>query len=282
MWLGLRGSWGRSSSDTQSSAAQWPPGYPGPGQQGPAQPPHRQLLWPSGSRSYGICQLQLRSHFQPLQVRPLSGPASFCPHLSVPERGIRFTLFKPPRLWPLPIVASSPPQRLAPPLDSPLSRAWASAPHLYPLYRVHLEQNESAWGRLWLEVPDSAAPDSVVTVTVSATGREASPVAPTYAFLRLLVLAPAPQVRRPHFPSLGRLGKGKLNLGADTLTVSPSSTQDQLAAPAHSSGPVLTTASPAFHPSSLVTPDRAGGGLASNPWWGTLGGVLLLLGLASW
>lgn len=101
-----------------------------------------------------------------------------------------------------------------------------------------------------MEVPDSAAPDSVVTVTVSATGREASPVAPTYAFLRLLVLAPAPR--------------------------------DQLAAPAHSSGPVLTTASPAFRPSSLVTRGRAGGGLASNPWWGTLGGVLLLLGLASW
>ncbi|KAM5287222.1 von Willebrand factor A domain-containing protein 7 isoform 2-T6 [Hipposideros larvatus] len=118
------------------------------------------------------------------------------------------------------------------------------------LSRVRLEQNESAWGRLWLEVPDSVAPDSVVTVTVTATGREASPVAPTYAFLRLLVLAPAPQ--------------------------------DQRAAPAHSSGPVLTTASPALRPSPLVTWGRAGGGLAGNLWWGTVGGVLLLLGLASW
>ncbi|XP_032958827.1 von Willebrand factor A domain-containing protein 7 isoform X4 [Rhinolophus ferrumequinum] len=118
------------------------------------------------------------------------------------------------------------------------------------LSRVRLEQNESAWGRLWLEVPDAAAPDSVVTVTVTATGREASPVAPTNAFLQLLVLAPAPQ--------------------------------DQFAAPAHSSGPVLTTASPAFRPSPLVTWGRAGGGPAGNPWWGTLGGVLLLLGLASW
>ncbi|XP_046495134.1 von Willebrand factor A domain-containing protein 7 isoform X3 [Equus quagga] len=118
------------------------------------------------------------------------------------------------------------------------------------LSRVLLEHNESAWGRLWLEVPDSAAPDSVVVVTVTAMGREASSVPPTHAFLRLLVLAPAPQ--------------------------------DQLAAPAHSSGPVLTTASPGFRPSTLVTRGIAGGGLAGNTWWGTVGGVLLLLGLASW
>nr|XP_008535777.1 PREDICTED: von Willebrand factor A domain-containing protein 7 [Equus przewalskii] len=118
------------------------------------------------------------------------------------------------------------------------------------LSRVLLEHNESAWGRLWLEVPDSATPDSVVVVTVTAMGREASSVPPTHAFLRLLVLAPAPQ--------------------------------DQLAAPAHSSGPVLTTASPGFHPSTLVTRGIAGGGLAGNTWWGTVGGVLLLLGLASW
>lgn len=144
-----------------------------------------------------------------------------------------------------------------------------------------MEQNESAWGRLWLEVPDSVAPDSVVTVTVTAMGREASPVAPTYAFLRLLVLAPAPQVRCPHFPSQGKQGKGRLSLEADILTVSSSSPQDQLAAPAHSSGPILTTASPAFHPSPLVTRGRASGGLADNLWWGTVGGVLLLLGLTS-
>ncbi|XP_004424533.1 PREDICTED: von Willebrand factor A domain-containing protein 7 isoform X1 [Ceratotherium simum simum] len=118
------------------------------------------------------------------------------------------------------------------------------------LSRVHLEHNESAWGRLWLEVPDSAALDSVVTVTVTAMGREASLVPPTHAFLRLLVLALAPQ--------------------------------DQLAAPAHSSGPVLITASPDFLPSTLVTRGMAGGGLAGHPRWGTVGGVLLLLGLSSW
>ncbi|XP_069344520.1 von Willebrand factor A domain-containing protein 7 [Eulemur rufifrons] len=118
------------------------------------------------------------------------------------------------------------------------------------LSRVRLGQNESAWGRLWLEVPDSAAPDSVVMVTVTAVGQEASPVPPTHAFLRLLVLAPA--------------------------------LQDQLAAPAHSSGPVLTTPTPAFCPFTLVTQGRAGGGMAGNPLWGTVGGGLLLLGLASW
>ncbi|XP_066120367.1 von Willebrand factor A domain-containing protein 7 [Saccopteryx bilineata] len=117
------------------------------------------------------------------------------------------------------------------------------------LSRVRLQQNESAWGRLWLEVPASAAADSVVLVTVTATGREAGPVPPTHAFLRLLVLASAPQ--------------------------------EQLAAPAHSSGPVLTRASPTLRPSPLVTPGRAGGGLAGNPRWGTVGAVLLLLGLAS-
>ncbi|KAM7135943.1 von Willebrand factor A domain-containing protein 7 isoform 1-T2 [Molossus nigricans] len=118
------------------------------------------------------------------------------------------------------------------------------------LSRVRLEQNESAWGRLWLEVPESAASNSVVMVTVTALGREAGLVPPTHAFLRLLVLAPAPQ--------------------------------DQLAAPAHSSGPVFTSVSPTLRPSPLVTWGRAGGGLAGNPWWGTVGGVLLLLGLASW
>ncbi|XP_028334284.1 von Willebrand factor A domain-containing protein 7 isoform X9 [Physeter macrocephalus] len=118
------------------------------------------------------------------------------------------------------------------------------------LSRVHLEQNESAWGCLWLKVPDTAASDSVVMVTVTAMDREASTVPPTHAFLRLLVLGPAPQ--------------------------------DQLPAPVHSTDPVLTTTSSVFHLSTLVTPGRAGGGLVGNPWRGTVGAVLLLLGLASW
>ncbi|XP_047590528.1 von Willebrand factor A domain-containing protein 7 isoform X5 [Lutra lutra] len=115
------------------------------------------------------------------------------------------------------------------------------------LSRVRLELNESAWGFLCLEVPDSAMTDSVVTVTVTVTGREASPGPPTHAFLRLLVLGPA--------------------------------LQDPLATPAHSSGPILTSTSPA---STLVTQGRARGGRVDKPWWGTVGGVLLLLGLASW
>ncbi|XP_049744864.1 von Willebrand factor A domain-containing protein 7 isoform X2 [Elephas maximus indicus] len=118
------------------------------------------------------------------------------------------------------------------------------------LSRVRLGRNESAWGRLWLEVPDSASPDSVVLVTVTAVGREANSVPPTHAFLRLLVLAPAPQ--------------------------------DKLAASAHSTGPALTTARPAVRLSTLVTPGRAGGGMVGNPWWGTVGGMLLLLSLVSW
>ncbi|MBZ3873290.1 von Willebrand factor A domain-containing protein 7, partial [Sciurus carolinensis] len=111
------------------------------------------------------------------------------------------------------------------------------------LSRVRVGLNESAWGRLWLEVPDSATPDSVVMVTVTALGQEVSLMPPTHAFLRLLVLAPAPG--------------------------------PQLSAPAYSSGPVVTTATPVFHPSTLVTQGRAGG-KAGSPWWGTVGGVLLL------
>lgn len=38
-----------SSPDRPSSAAQWSPGFPGLGHRGPAQPPHCQLLGPSGS-----------------------------------------------------------------------------------------------------------------------------------------------------------------------------------------------------------------------------------------
>ena len=106
--------------------------------------------------------------------------------------------------------------RFSPPLPSSFGRGpWAlnysRASAFSPasvLDRVRLEPNESAWGRLWLEIPDSAAPDSVVMVTVTATGPEASPVPPTHAFLRLLVLAPTPQVRHPHFPSQDKQCKG--------------------------------------------------------------------------
>uniref|UniRef100_A0A3Q1M3B1 von Willebrand factor A domain containing 7 n=1 Tax=Bos taurus TaxID=9913 RepID=A0A3Q1M3B1_BOVIN len=118
------------------------------------------------------------------------------------------------------------------------------------LSRVHLEQNESAWGRLWLEVPDTAASDSVVMVTVTAKNGEASTMPPTHAFLRLLVQAPAPQ--------------------------------DQLPAPAYSTDPVLNTSRPAFHFFTSVTQGGAGGGLVGNPWWTTFGVMLLLLGLGPW
>lgn len=89
-------------------------------------------------------------------------------------------------------------------LAPPLALATQS---LLSLCRAHLGQNESAWGRLWLEVPDSAAPDSVVMVTVTAVGQGAHAVPPTHAFLRLLVLARSSQVRRFHLRSfLAKLG----------------------------------------------------------------------------
>ncbi|XP_012886556.1 PREDICTED: von Willebrand factor A domain-containing protein 7 [Dipodomys ordii] len=120
------------------------------------------------------------------------------------------------------------------------------------LTRAHLGLNESASGRLWLEVPDSAAPNSVVMVTataMSAAGPGASPVPPTHAFLRLLVLDPAEQ--------------------------------DQLAAAASESSPVLPSAKPLSHPSALVTQGRAGRGMGSS-WWDIVAEVLFLLCLASW
>nr|KAF6276827.1 von Willebrand factor A domain containing 7 [Myotis myotis] len=173
---------------------------------------------------------------QPCRVAPvlleLSGPAGFLAPGSKAPLSLRIASFSGPR-------------------DLDL-RTWVNSSFTLTsnLSRVRLEHNESAWGRLWLEVPESAALDSVVTVTVAAMGREARPVPPTHAFLRLLVLAPHPQ--------------------------------DQLAVPAHSSGPVLAMASSTLPPSPLVTRGRAGGGLAGNPWWGTVAGALLLLGLASW
>ncbi|EPQ03727.1 Protein G7c [Myotis brandtii] len=102
-----------------------------------------------------------------------------------------------PGLYPVtqPVAGSHLPfrQRLA----SPPTLGSREPGCFYPLRRVRLEHNESAWGRLWLEVPESAALDSVVTVTVAAMGREARPVPPTHAFLRLLVLGPDPQVTAP-------------------------------------------------------------------------------------
>lgn len=120
------------------------------------------------------------------------------------------------------------------------------------LSRARLGLNESAWGRLWLEVPDSAAPDTVVTVTVTVTavGQGASQVPPTHAFLQLLVLA--------------------------------QSSKDQLEDPTHSAAPVLPPATPALLPSTLVTRGRAGRGTTGKTWWGTVGSVLFLLGCTSW
>ncbi|XP_060019216.1 von Willebrand factor A domain-containing protein 7 isoform X7 [Lagenorhynchus albirostris] len=181
-------------------------------------------------------------------------------------QGLHRVAPQPCAVVPVLLELSGPPGFLAPGTEAPLSLRIASfsgpqdldlRTSVNPsfaltsnLSRVRLEQNESAWGCLWLKVPDTATSDSVVMVTVTAMDREASTVPPTHTFLRLLVRGPTPQ--------------------------------DQLPAPVHSTDPVLTTTSPAFHLSTLVTPGRAGGGLVGNPWWGTVGAVLLLLGLASW
>ncbi|XP_061255095.1 von Willebrand factor A domain-containing protein 7 isoform X3 [Bos javanicus] len=181
-------------------------------------------------------------------------------------RGLHRAAPQPCAVVPVLLELSGPPGFLAPGTTAPLSLRIASFSgpqdlHLRTsakpsfaltsnLSRVHLEQNESAWGRLWLEVPDTAASDSVVMVTVTAKNGEASTMPPTHAFLRLLVQAPA--------------------------------LQDQLPAPAYSTDPVLNTSRPAFHFFTSVTQGGAGGGLVGNPWWTTFGVMLLLLGLGPW
>lgn len=187
-------------------------------------------------------------------------------------------------LWPFGMGAQIPRSPPHLPLAPSYSEPVAEARWWHPLPRVHLEQNESAWGRLWLEVPDTAASDSVVMVTVTAKNGEASTMPPTHAFLRLLVQAPAPQVSAPTFHCRRGRVRGEwcgINLGATTLTVS-NSPQDQLPAPAYSTDPVLNTSRPAFHFFTSVTQGGAGSGLVGNPWWTTFGVMLLLLGLGPW
>uniref|UniRef100_A0A8C5UN01 von Willebrand factor A domain containing 7 n=1 Tax=Microcebus murinus TaxID=30608 RepID=A0A8C5UN01_MICMU len=112
------------------------------------------------------------------------------------------------------------------------------------LSRFRLGQNESAWGRLWLEVPDSAAPDSVVLVTVTAVGQEAC--APTFH----LRVAPA-------HPDIFSFPLG------------PARWPCPLTWPCPHHAPPLPSA-------GLV------GGMAGNSWWSTVGGGLLPLSLAFW
>ncbi|XP_002714326.3 von Willebrand factor A domain-containing protein 7 isoform X1 [Oryctolagus cuniculus] len=181
-------------------------------------------------------------------------------------QGLRRAAPQPCTVAPVLLELSGPPDLLAPGSRAPLSLRVASfsgpqdldlRTSVYPsfalasnLSRAHLGVNESAWGRLWLQIPDSAPLDSVVTVTVAAVRRDGGPGSPTHAFLRLLVQARAPQ--------------------------------DQLAASAHSADAVRPTAAPSFHPSPWGAQGSTGGGMADNPWWGTIGGVLLLLGVVSW
>lgn len=181
-------------------------------------------------------------------------------------RGLHRAAPQPCAVVPVLLELSGPPGFLAPGTTAPLSLRIASFSGPQDLYlrtsakpsfaltsnlsRVHLEQNESAWGRLWLEVPDTVASDSMVMVTVTAKDGEASTMPPTHAFLRLLVRAPAPQ--------------------------------DQLPAPAYSTDSVRNTSSPASHLSTSLTQGGAWGGLLGNPWWTTFVGMLLLLSLGPW
>ncbi|XP_021511537.1 von Willebrand factor A domain-containing protein 7 [Meriones unguiculatus] len=182
-------------------------------------------------------------------------------------QGLRRAAPQPCAVAPVLLELGGPPAALAPGSQAPLSLRVASfsgpqdlglSTSVNPgftltsnLSRASLGRNESAWGRLWLEVPDSAAPNSVVTVTVTAAGQGAHRAPPTHAFLRLLVL-----------------GAG--------------SSQEQLEAPAHSAAPEPPPATPASLPATLVTQGGAGGGVVGRVWWGTGGGVLLLLGCACW
>ncbi|XDA87422.1 hypothetical protein R6Z07M_016782 [Ovis aries] len=189
---------------------------------------------------------------QPCAVVPvlleLSGPPGFLAPGTTAPLSLRIASFSGPQ--DLHLRTSAKPNFALTSNLSSYSEPVAEARWWHPLPRVHLEQNESASGRLWLEVPDTAASDSMVMVTVTAKNGEPSTMPPTHAFLRLLVRAPAPQ--------------------------------DELPAPAYSTDPVLNTSRPAFHFSTLVTQGEAGGELAGHPWWITFGVMLLLLGLGPW
>lgn len=117
-----------------------------------------------------------------------------------------------------------------------------------------------------------------MTVTVTAVGQGSSQVPPTHAFLRLLVLAQSYKVRYILTLSAPRAGW----VEARHHPPSPSSLQDQLEDPAHSAAPMPPPATPALLPSTLVTQGRAGRGMVGRAWWGTVGGVLFLLGCTSW
>ncbi|XP_052020112.1 von Willebrand factor A domain-containing protein 7 [Apodemus sylvaticus] len=229
---------------------------------------------PEGTR---LCQVSLEAVgppergllAAPLPPTLLSVSAPFSVELVGQDaggQGLRRTAPQPCSVAPVLLELSGPPDFVTPGSKAPLSLHIASfsgpqdldvRTSVNPsfsltsnLSRARLGLNESAWGRLWLEVPDSAAPDSVVTVTVTAAGQGASRVPPTHAFLQLLVLAP--------------------------------SSQDRLEAPAPAAAPVPPPATPALLPSTLVTQGRAGGGVVGKAWWGTVGGALFLLGYSSW
>nr|XP_020829929.1 von Willebrand factor A domain-containing protein 7 isoform X2 [Phascolarctos cinereus] len=118
------------------------------------------------------------------------------------------------------------------------------------LSRVHLGQNESAWGQFWLQVPGSATLDSLVTLTVTAEAESNNSSPPAHAVLQLLVQA---------FPP-----------------------QEPLDDPGPSSRPSHNMARPDLHTSTLG-PQRsgAGGTMGAGPWWGPVRGLLLVLGIAA-
>ncbi|XP_074092785.1 von Willebrand factor A domain-containing protein 7 isoform X2 [Macrotis lagotis] len=119
------------------------------------------------------------------------------------------------------------------------------------LSRVHLGQNESAWGQFWLQVPSSATLDSLVTVTVTAEAKSKDPSPPAYALLQFLVQA---------FPP-----------------------QEQLDDLGPSSRPSHNIARPDLYTSTLVPQSNgAGSTMEAGPWWVPMRGLLLVLGIAVW
>ncbi|KAM6182344.1 von Willebrand factor A domain-containing protein 7 [Erethizon dorsatum] len=203
----------------------------------------------------------------------LSAPGPFALELTGQDGGgqsLHRAAPQPCTVAPVLLELSGPPGFLAPGSKAPLSLRVASfsgsqdlelRTSVHPsfaltsnLSRARLGLNEAAWGRLWLEVPAAAAPDSVVLVTVAAVGREASPAASAHAFLRLVVLAPASQAR--------------LDAPAASASALPAAHASALPA-AHASRP------PAWRAAAGAAGRRAGG-----PGWG-VAAALLLLGLVS-
>ncbi|XP_063095242.1 von Willebrand factor A domain-containing protein 7 isoform X2 [Cavia porcellus] len=151
-----------------------------------------------------------------------------------------------------------------------------SFPLISNLSRVHVGPNEATWGRLWLEVPEAAAPDSVVLVTVAAVG-EAGTAPSAHAYLRLVVLDPASQAQL-NFPTDSDPAANPNSHPAATSDPAaysdPAATSDPTASsPLAAPGIAVASRAPAWQAAAGAAGRRGG-----RPSW-DLRAMLLLLGL---